>query len=88
MGEAANVPFVVNFECSEETLEKRLLKRSETSGRSDDNIEVIRKRFKVFQQETMEVIKLYSTQGRLVTVNSEGTIESIFGELSKHFEKL
>lgn len=33
VGEAANVPFVVNFECSEETLEKRLLKRSETSGR-------------------------------------------------------
>jgi adenylate kinase family enzyme len=64
------------------------MKRSETSGRSDDNIDVIRKRFKTFQSETMEVINLYSKQEKLVTVNSEGTIESIFHELSKHFEKL
>ncbi len=28
---------------------KRLLKRGETSGRDDDNIESIKKRFRVFQ---------------------------------------
>lgn len=61
------------------------MKRSETSGRTDDNIDVIRKRFKVFQSETMDVINLYSKQQKLVTVNSEGTIESIFEELSKNF---
>ena len=34
------------FKCSLETMEKRLLKRGETSGRSDDNAETIKKRFK------------------------------------------
>ena len=65
----------MNFDCTEETLEKRLLKRSETSGRSDDNIDVIRKRFHTFKQDTMEVIKLYESKGKLVTVNSEGSID-------------
>jgi len=31
---------------------QRLLKRGETSGRSDDNIESIKKRFKTYNDET------------------------------------
>ena len=31
-------------------MEKRLLKRGETSGRSDDNYETIKKRFYVFSE--------------------------------------
>jgi adenylate kinase family enzyme len=36
---------VLFFTTDEETMLKRLLKRSETSGRADDNIESIKKRF-------------------------------------------
>eukprot|EP00983_Pelagomonas_calceolata_P063100 1147586-Pelagomonas_calceolata.AAC.1 len=36
-------------------MEKRLLKRGETSGRSDDNAEAIRKRFKTFVEESLPV---------------------------------
>lgn len=35
--------FVLYFECPEEVMLKRLLKRGETSGRSDDNIESIKR---------------------------------------------
>jgi hypothetical protein len=38
---------VLFFDCPEEEMEKRLLKRGETSGRADDNADTIRKRFKV-----------------------------------------
>jgi adenylate kinase family enzyme len=37
--------FVLFFDCPEDVLERRLLGRNE--GRTDDNIETIRKRFKV-----------------------------------------
>ena len=37
-------------------MEGRILKRSETSGRSDDNIEAIKKRFVTYSNETMPVI--------------------------------
>jgi UMP-CMP kinase len=37
--------FVLFFDCPEEVMERRLLARNE--GRTDDNIETIRKRFRV-----------------------------------------
>jgi len=40
---------VLFFTTDEESMLKRLLKRGETSGRDDDNIESIKKRFRVFQ---------------------------------------
>ncbi|KAJ6722563.1 NUCLEOTIDE KINASE [Salix koriyanagi] len=40
--------FVLFFDCSEEEMEKRILSRNQ--GREDDNIETIRKRFKVFSR--------------------------------------
>jgi adenylate kinase family enzyme len=40
-------------------MEKRLLKRGETSGRSDDNLDTIIKRFETFQKESLPVIAFY-----------------------------
>ena len=38
---------VLFLECSEEIMLKRLLQRGETSGRTDDNIDSIKKRFRM-----------------------------------------
>jgi len=43
--EVCKAKFVLFFECPEGEMEKRLLKRGESSGRVDDNIESIRKRY-------------------------------------------
>ena len=43
-----DVKFLLVFECSLECMEKRLLGRAETSGRSDDNPTAIKKRFITF----------------------------------------
>ena len=51
--------FLLFFECTEEVMEERLLKRSETSQRADDNIETIKKRFKTFVEKTLPVIDHY-----------------------------
>jgi UMP-CMP kinase len=40
--------FVLFFDCPEQEMQKRLLQRGKTSGRTDDNEESIKKRFKVF----------------------------------------
>jgi UMP-CMP kinase len=47
------------FHCGEETMLKRLLKRGETSGREDDNMETIKKRFKTFEETSKPVIGSY-----------------------------
>ncbi len=50
---------VIFLECPQDVMEKRLLKRGETSGRSDDNLNTIIKRFETFQKESLPVIAFY-----------------------------
>lgn len=47
--------FVLFFDCPEAEMQKRLLNRGKTSGRSDDNEESIKKRFKTFVETSMPV---------------------------------
>jgi UMP-CMP kinase len=59
---------------------KRLLKRSETSGRTDDNTLTIAKRFKVFTLQSLPVIDHYKQQGKVATLSCENTAEKVFEE--------
>jgi adenylate kinase family enzyme len=49
-------------------MEKRLLKRGQTSGRTDDNLESIKKRFRTFQEQSMPVIDYYAQKNKVVRV--------------------
>ncbi len=78
---------VLALEVSEEELVKRLLKRGETSGRSDDtNEEVIRKRFAVYKNETEAVAEHYKALNKFERIPGEGSIDEIFAALSKAIE--
>ena len=48
----AVVKGLIYMKCDEEVMQRRLLERAKTSGRPDDNIDIIKKRFKVFVSET------------------------------------
>lgn len=48
----------------------RCLKRGETSQRTDDNINVLRKRFQTLKDETMSVIHHFQKLNKLVHINS------------------
>lgn len=66
--------FVLYFECSEEVMEERLIKRGETSGRVDDNAETIKKRFSTFVEETLPVIESYGEKNKLKKVRTVNSI--------------
>jgi adenylate kinase len=61
--------FLLNFDCPQELLTARLLKRGETSGREDDNAETIAKRLDTFNQLTQPVIDHYARLNRVCTVS-------------------
>lgn len=61
--------FLLFFECSEEIMQERLLKRSETSGRPDDNFETIQKRFATFVEKTLPVVGHYEELNKLNKVS-------------------
>ena len=72
---------------SEEELVKRLTKRGETSGRSDDtNENVIRARITEYRNKTAVVADYYDQFDKVVSVKGEGTIDDIFGALSKEID--
>jgi len=80
--EVCKCEFVLFFECPESELEKRLLHRGETSGRSDDNIESIKKRFNTFVTQSLPVIEHFEKQGRVRRVNSCRPVDTVFKEVS------
>ena len=51
-------------------MEQRLLKRSETSERPDDNIETIKKRFTTFLEKTLPVIGHYEELSKVKKVGA------------------
>ncbi|KAM0749083.1 adenylate kinase isoenzyme 1 [Meredithblackwellia eburnea MCA 4105] len=74
--------------CPEETLVQRLLKRGETSGRDDDNVESIKKRLKTFIETSMPVVDYYRTQGKVVDIDSSKTIEEVHSLIISGMERI
>jgi adenylate kinase len=69
---------MLNLEVEKQELIDRLLKRGETSGRSDDNLETIEKRINVYETQTSPVIGFYQNEGCYKGIHGTGTVRKIF----------
>ncbi|MBP6430243.1 MAG: adenylate kinase [Ferruginibacter sp.] len=84
----AEINVMLALEVSEEELVKRLLKRGETSGRSDDTNEgVIRARITEYHNKTAVVADYYKKFDKVVMVKGEGTVDDIFNALCKEINE-
>eukprot|EP00198_Chlamydomonas_reinhardtii_P000707 XP_001690042.1 ODA5-associated flagellar adenylate kinase [Chlamydomonas reinhardtii] len=79
---------VLFFDCPEEEMEKRLLKRGETSGRSDDNADTIRKRFHTFLEQSLPVKDHYLTQGKCHVISAVAAPDDVYGKVKVALEGL
>ena len=83
----APISVMLSLDVNENELVKRLLKRGETSGRSDDNNEhVIRARIKEYHDKTAIVEDYYRKFDKVVQVKGEGTIGEIFEKLCNEID--
>ena len=90
MPEYAAVIGSLVYDCPIDVLEQRIMGRAATSGRSDDNLESARKRFKTFKGQTMPVVRALEEvekmemeeegMGRLHVqhIEGEGTIDEVW----------
>lgn len=76
---------VLFFECSEEVMEERLLKRGETSGRTDDNSETIKKRFKTYIEKTLPVIEYYGNLNKVKKIDATRDVDIVFSDVCQMF---
>ncbi|MEH6407247.1 MAG: adenylate kinase [Leeuwenhoekiella sp.] len=83
------VSAMVALEVDDEVLVQRLLERGKTSGRPDDsNEEVIRKRIRVYYEETAILKQFYLKKDKYYGVDGEGNINEITERLSAVIDKL
>lgn len=75
--------FTLFFDCPEEVMEERLLNRGKTSGRADDNLESIKKRFKTFVDTSMPVVDMFEKEGRVVKVVANRAPDEVYGEVKR-----
>ena len=90
MGEISEVKFVLFLECSEATMIDRVKKRAAESGgnmRSDDNIEILQKRFKTFIDQSMPIVEIYEKTDQVRRVNSEVAPEVVYNNVLKVLEQ-
>lgn len=78
---------VLFFDTSEEVMLERLLKRAETSGREDDNIESIKKRFRTFVETSMPVVEYFEKLGKVVKVDSSKSVDEVYQEVKKRLDE-
>lgn len=68
---------LISLNVPEEESVKRLMNRGLTSGRSDDNEQVIRNRLKEYNEKTLPVLQFYKDKGIYMEVDGTVSIEKV-----------
>lgn len=76
------------LDCPEDVMNARLLNRGKTSGRSDDNEESIKKRFRTFVETSMPVVDYFEKQGKVVKVSAVGTEGEVYERVIEGLSKI
>lgn len=72
------ITVMLALQVNDEELKQRLLKRAETSGRSDDaDPKIIENRIEVYKEETAPVANYYKAQNKLQVIDGMGSIDEI-----------
>ena len=79
---------VVGLELEDDELIDRLVKRGKESGRSDDNLDTIKERLKVYHTTTQPLREYYINDGSYKGVRGHGSVEDIFSSIRTHLDAL
>ena len=79
--------FTLFFDCTEEVMLQRLLKRGESSGRIDDNMESIKKRFQTFKETSYPVVEYFKAQGKVVNINGAESPEAVYRQVKRELKE-
>lgn len=77
---------VIGLEVDEDELVRRMLERGKQSGRSDDNIDTIRKRLDVYHKQTAPLKDYYMTAGSYHSINGNRSVDEIFEDIRKSLD--
>lgn len=85
MSEKVDMQFVLFFDCSEDVCVQRCLGRGQTSGRTDDNMESLKKRISTYNNDSLPIIKFFESAGQVKKIDASPDADQVFGEVERLF---
>lgn len=82
------VDAVLELQVDEQELVTRLVKRAETSGRTDDTEDVIRDRQRIYREETAPLVRIYSERNLVVEIDGVGDLDAVASRISEALDGL
>ena len=80
-GKECEIISVLYIECTEEECIRRIMKRKGNSDRIDDNIDSLKKRFKVLEDETVPNLENFKKFTKVHYINGNQTPEKVFSDI-------
>jgi len=68
----------IHIDIDPEQILKRIARRAKEEGRSDDTVETVRNRLRVYEEQTAPVADYYAERGLLTRILGDGPKEEIF----------
>ena len=78
---------VIGLEVPDEELVERMINRGKMTGRADDNEETIKKRLKVYHDQTSPLKDHYKKQNKYVSIDGKRDIDQIFNNIVEELDK-
>tara|TARA_B100001248_G_scaffold203260_1_gene157455 strand:+ start:635 stop:1195 length:561 start_codon:yes stop_codon:yes gene_type:complete len=78
-----NLNAAINLTADEDELIKRILERGKISGRSDEAVDIVKKRQKIYWSQTAPLIKYYQDKDILKNIDGIGEIKEITKKILK-----
>jgi len=79
---------VIELQVAEQELVARIVKRAETSGRSDDTEDVIRERLRIYREETEPLVRIYSERGLVIRIDGVGQLDEVTDRITSALDAL
>lgn len=79
MSSSTELACVLYFDADEKVMTERILARSATSGRTDDNAEVLKTRFKDFHDNQVPIIMSYGE--KVKTIKADSSVEEVSAQV-------
>ncbi|KAI8129318.1 hypothetical protein FF38_13003 [Lucilia cuprina] len=88
MSDKVDFQFVLFFNCSEDVCVDRCLSRGQGgSGRSDDNMESLKKRIQTYNNHSLPIIKYFEELGKVKQIDASPSADEVFAKVEQVFKE-
>ncbi|EDV42885.2 uncharacterized protein Dana_GF18220 [Drosophila ananassae] len=86
MSDKVDMQFVLFFDCGEDVCVQRCLGRGQSgSGRSDDNMDSLKKRISTYNNDSLPIIKFFEGAGQVKKIDASPGADAVFGDVERVF---